>query len=291
MNYCRPFIFLLLSSIGLISQPIALVADEPFSLQIELRNGLNGPKRAAVAVPGEYIYMAACLRGPNLEEAMELKLELRGEIRSETDELIKAVDKRQATPIKLIGTRQVTFHGGFSIPKDYEGKTIKHILFVRDVASGIEIKEEMVLTIRSPKTLHAFNAGYYLPDYNDVPASGRFVTGDNVRFGFYVGQIKDSKSVECKLEFIPTDKSAKLGELSQNFEIPRSKRQDNLLALRFDFPTDEPFEGKVRLTVVDNLKNSDSIELPLSITNALGSDEGTYVVERPVDESKATKKE
>jgi hypothetical protein len=291
MKCCQLSAYLHLAMLAALSQPIALIADEPLSVKIELRSGINGPKRSAVAVPGEYIFMTVRLSGDSLAAANELTLEVRGEIRSETGELLKATEKRQWSQEKVIGTRQVAFNGGLPVPPEYDGKAIKHLLFIRDVKTGVEVKDELLLTIHSPKTLHVFNPGYYLPNHRDVPASGRFAIGDKVRLGFNVGQIKDSKFVECKLEFIPTDKSKQLGELSESFEIPKSKRDDNRLALRFDFPADEPFEGKVRLTVVDDLKNSHSVELPLSITDALSAEESAYVAERAKDEAKPTKKE
>lgn len=268
-------------------------ADDRLSLKVEMRHGPSGPKHAATAVPGEYVYAHVSLRGKAIEAAEELQFEIQAEVRSESGELITTlIPKSKRNVVKTPGSVQFSSFGGFYVPKDVEGESIKHVLTIRELSSGIELVDELSVKIHRPKGPCPFNVVYFaLEPTGAYDASGRFTVGQQVRLNFFVRPPSQSRILQCKLEHIPKNEVNAVRKMDWEFEIAKDDRSKDKIPVKCDFAADEVFEGKIRLTVTDEAKNSHSVELPLVVNEALELDKDAFLAEKPTKSGEETKKE
>jgi hypothetical protein len=292
MNFHRLFQFVVFAQICMFAFAYVAKADEPLSMKVEMRYGPNGPKKPAIASPGEDIDFSVSLKGLKPNEDGELTFEMWAELRSEDNELLKSIPKGGATTKSVLGSNRLSINGGVSIPEDYTAKTIKNILFIRDPNSGNEIREELIIEVRRPTSSFPLNVGYRLGNQKgNTISSGRYTTGDTVLLRFDVGEIKETKNVRIKLELFRRGEAMAVHKKEISEEIPKSRKIENKVPMFFDFRANEPFEGMVRITVLDEAGQSNSVELPLVITEALGSRETNFLAERPASEPAPIKKE
>jgi hypothetical protein len=297
MKRCQLFVYLLLAMMGLLSQPIALVADEPLKMKIELLHGQNGPKRSPIVYPGERLQFSIALSGLRLSEEKKVKARGNGSLRTETDELISEVGEMVLDGQLLIGSGRLVCLAGVNLPKEQEPGPINFVFTVRDENSGQDVKQEFPIKVRqTPEGVYPLMAGYWIGGKyggtpEGVPASGKFTPGDNVLLGFVANGLGKTKRLDSVIEMFKKGEKKPVNRIPFSTEVPLAYRSHDAVPMHFPLAASEPFDGYVRVTLTDDAGHSNSVELPFQVTEALSSEESTEVAERPGDKSQPTKNE
>lgn len=309
MKCCQLSVYLPLAMMAILSQPIALVADEPLSMKIELRYGPKGPVRTTnIVSPGDVLCFAAHIQGLKADDQGVYKIKYQAELRKDNNEVLSIVAKRELEFEHAFAKGRVTIPCDASIQKDYfVGSKLRFVITVKDQLGGTEIKEEFPFEIRETTGAYLIHVAFAQGNA-DQPSSGRFTVGEKVNVGFRVMGLEETKQVQCKLMIIPKGDVSPTKELEFSKATPDVPNLDKGRPHFFFFDAVAPFEGIVRLSVTDDAGNLDTVELPFIVSDALGAEpqmiaknpakptskltkNSTYVAERPGDGSKPTKKE
>ncbi len=293
MNFRRLLHLMLLTQICMFAFAFVVAADEPLSMKIELRHGPYGPKKAAVAAPGANLCFVIDIRGLKTSEKGEVELHTQTELRNENNDLINILGNQDLGLKRYLGKGRYWFTIPTSIPADHEGGKLKFVISMRDKIADKQIKSEFPVTIQKPK-------GAYIADVDfargiggtpAVRASGRYDIGEGVFVRFHLLGFETTKKVNCVLTLHPKGKSETALELKMPVEVPEGLPVENGYWSGFHFSALEEFTGFVRLTITDDAGHSNSVDMPLQVNPALGSDETNFLAERPASEPAPTKKE
>lgn len=291
MNCRRLFQLALLTQICMFAFTHVAKADEPLSMKIELRHGINGPRKSATAAPGEVVFYAVTVTGLTADDSGKLKFNVSGEVRSEDGELLHAFPDVDYDRKSVLGSPRQMFRAGYMIPEDYPAKTIKQIFVLRDLNSRKEFKQDLSIEVKQPTAPFPFQVGYWLNDERNIEHSGKYTTGDFALVKFVIGEVKAAKSINCNVEFFRKGESKAADQKQFKAEVSKANRSANRLPMYFEFSACEPFDGFIRLTTTDDAMKSNSVEIPIVITEALGSEGTSFLAERPLAGSASTKKE
>jgi hypothetical protein len=290
VNFRRLFQLTLITQICMLAFAFVVAADEPLSMKIEMRHGPNGPKKAAIGVPGENLCFSVDIRGLKTSEHGEVEIQTQVEVRNGNNDLIKLLGNHEFELKRYLGKGRYWLPVTTSIPTDHEGGKVKLVVALRDRITDKQIKSEFPITIQKREGAYIANINF-ARGHIDTSASGRFEVGEVVIVRFHLLGLESTKNVNCALTIHPQGKGAPALELKMPIEVPQVIGIENGYVHGFQFAALEEFSGLVRLTVTDDAGHSNSVDMPLQVNPALCLDQTTFLAERPASEQKPNKKE
>jgi hypothetical protein len=265
-------------------------AQERLSMGVEWRHGKFGPKRTFTkAAPGETVRLFADVTGLVASKDGQQRVKFQAHLRNDENDLLQILMNDEVELKNVLGTGRIPFSESISIPLNYTGKTVRIVHSVRDLNSDREITHEYPIEIYQPIGAYPVNA-CYTHGFDGPSGSGRFTVGERVYVQFDLLGIEETKQAHCKLTTIASGAAIPELTLPVTVEVPEVRNIKDGLTIDFDFLAAKPFSGCVRLSVVDDAGNDNSIELPLVVTEALEKDQSVEAALKPSAAPESQKK-
>jgi hypothetical protein len=239
------------------------------SAKVDFRFGQRGPRRNPTVHPGEMVCFTAAIRGltPDKEEKLNCTMQI--EMRSTKGDLISVMQSAPFSYRPVIGRDGMLIFSGIGIPDNYSASDMELWINIVDVNSENEITEKLPLSVKTPEGIYPINVAYCLDARAKIPVSGRYVEGEEIHLVFCLAEAEQFEKANCSLAFIPANSKTETRTLETVVASAEGKKLSAKQMAHFTFIANAPFEGVVRLTIKDDGKHTNSVDIPLSISECL----------------------
>lgn len=284
-----------LSLISFVSQTAYVEADDSLTLKVELKHGTDGPIRQPIVSAGERLNFCLNISGLSRNKNNKFDIRVKSELRDEAGELLSELPESDtgARYVSHFSTNKYCIGLSYPVPREQPKGHVTAVFIVKDLVAESEIRKEFKIEVKRPTGAYPVALEYLRvdPQGYSTSGSGRFMVGESIRVQFWLTGFADSKQIKCKLEYIRKNTTEPIASDKFASEVPANYRKVDGVPGQFSFLATEPFEGKIRLTVTDDAGNSNSMEMPLEVTEPLRLGEATLIAEKPATTGEKSKKE
>ncbi len=250
----------------------ACFADDGLSGDVEFLFSHLGPHRSGEFYAGDTSFLREKVSSFAIDEDGFASLRYRLEIRNSNDEFVALISEDTFAFQPAFGLAETTLKGHLRIPSNTPPGSYKVVSSIKDKVSGRSLtltKEFKVLKIDKPVPILI---RFTTDPTGNVPASGRFVPGEQVFLHFSVAGMEsmpEGASCQSTISFFTRteDGMMRLGPVQKYDLKPISGT--NAVPVRFMFTTEKLFQGIAVVEISDGTKESVKAEIPIEVLSPL----------------------